>query len=131
MKIRIGKLEITLENMEELDALIERYGGEMVVGDSDQSNPQMPRHSSSGLDNRDRVVLQTLVNAGQGGVLAAELGKMLGKRGRGLRGAAQRWALRARIITDANVSPFEETRIGTQRALRFDGAHLAIAKGLL
>jgi len=130
MKVKIGKLEITLENMDELDELINRYGDDIAVEGGQQSSQSVSRQGRGILDNRDRVVLQTLLAAGTTGVQAAELGKMLGKRGRGLRGAAQRWAKRIGLTEGDEVNPFEETRIGTQRGLRLDAAYSAIAKGL-
>ena len=133
MKVRIGKLEIILENMDELDELIEKYGS--VIADSGGETPNTSIRRSTGGggidDRRDRVVLETLINAGSSGILATELGKMLGKRGRGTRGAAKRWAVKVGLVTDGGVEPFEEIRIGSQRGIRLDSTHLAMAKGLL
>ena len=131
MKVRIKGVEIYVETMDELDELIDRYGSEISTNEGESGVTRARQNSSKGLDTRDRVVLKTFVDAGSTGVPTVELGKMLGKRGRGTRGAARKWAERVGLSSDHTLDPFEECRVGTQRGLRIEAAHLAIAKGLL
>ena len=131
MKVRIRGVEIHVESLDELDDLIERYGSTIAADDGEVNSTPSRRNSSPKLDTRDRVVLERLVQAGSTGVPSTELGKILGKMGRGTRGAARRWASRIGLVQHDNVDPFEECRVGTKRGLRIESAHLAVAKGLL
>ena len=131
MRIKIGKLEFFPENEAEFDWVLDRYGAEIESDDSTKVEPKARRNASEGLDTHDRVILQRFVEAGTSGVTTSELGKLLGKRGRGTRGAANRWAVRVCLVNNENNNPFEECRVGSQRGLRIEGAHLGVAKELL
>ena len=65
MKIKIGLIEITDPTLDEMHALIERYGGSLDVG---TAVPIEERRSgnggSSSASHADRVVLERLVTAG-------------------------------------------------------------------
>ncbi len=137
MKVKIGNLEITVESLEELDKLVERYGGAPI-----ETGPQAggsPKASAAGAGGKahignkpaDGVVLQKLIDAGTNGVPTNVLGEILGKRGKGARGALRKWSKRVGLSSDDNLDTFEDCRSGTQRGIRLKASFLDVAKSLL
>lgn len=138
MKVRIGGLEIVDPTWEELDALIERYGV-VVQGSSDEGGHQetqeaqrtSPRKNGGSLSPCDRVVLERLISAGAAGMPTQELGEMLGRRGKSIRPGLVEWAKRIGLTNDANMDPFQETRVGSRRGARLKDSLQHVAKELL
>jgi len=136
MKVRIGNLEVTDITPEELDELVKKYGGGLPdAAPAKQSGhtahaPASVNKSPSGSTAQDATVLKSLIHAGAGGVLTATLGELLGKRGRGTRGALRRWSKRIGLNSDENLDTFEECRVGSQRGIRLKTSFLEVAKTL-
>lgn len=144
MKVRIGTLEVCDVTLDDLDELVKRYGGAVQAGGAGEGNSGAAAggtaHSGSSKaagsghhhgNTADTVILRKLVEGGSQGVPTADLGTMLGRRGKATRGAAQEWAHRMGIVGDAEMEAFEESRVGTQRALRLKPSLLDIAKAHL
>lgn len=127
MRVRIGQLEIIDPTPEELDELVEKYGG--FTGGEATSKIQKPKTSND--SPRDSVLLKTFVEAGMNGVAVNSAGGLLGRKGKAMRGAAREWAVRVGLSHDANSDPFDDCRIGTTRAIRIKGELLDLAKELL
>jgi hypothetical protein len=136
MKVKIGNLEITVETLDELDELVKRYGNASI-----ETSPQAEGGEKSGMHHAagkshagaapaDRVVLKKLIDAGTVGVPTNVLGEILGKRGKGARGALRKWSKRIGLNSDDNFDTFEDCRSGTQRGIRLKSSFLDVAKSL-
>lgn len=132
MKIRLGQLEFVDPTPEELDELVERYGGGVVGLSGDTSHQKPTKAGKNGLTDgpRDSVVLRAFVDAGLVGVSAKRVGSLLGRRGKAMRGAAKDWASRIGL-TRGTDDPFEECRVGTARGIRIKADLQDLAKELL
>jgi hypothetical protein len=134
MKIRIGALEIIDPSWEELEQLIQRFGGDFQSSDIDEGeNSELPRRRNGGASAAasDRVVLERLISAGNAGIPTQELGEILGRRGKSIRPGLQAWAVRIGLLTDKNIDPFEETRVGSRRGARLKPSFQPVARELL
>jgi hypothetical protein len=137
MKVKIGSLEITVETLDELDQLVQRYGNasiETVAQTGDGHKPSPAGAGSKvhvGSKPADGVVLQKLIDAGTNGVPTNVLGEILGKRGKGARGALRIWSKRVGLSSDDNLDVFEDCRSGTQRGIRLKSSFHDVAKSLL
>jgi hypothetical protein len=135
MKVRIGNLEVSDITPDELDELVKRYGGSLPDAPAEFSGRVTPPPANggkvpAGTTAQDATVLKSLIEAGTGGVLTGTLGELLGKRGRGTRGALRRWSQRIGLNSDENLDTFEECRVGTQRGIRLKSSFLEVAKSL-
>jgi hypothetical protein len=136
MKVRIGSLEISDVTIEDLDELVKRYGGSSIEATQADSGQKPDGHDASiktplGGGHADVVVLRKLVEAGTNGVPTNVLGELLGKRGKGARGALRKWSKRIGLSSDENLDTFEDCRSGTQRGIRLKSSFLDVAKSLL
>lgn len=133
MKIRIGQLEILDATPEEIDQLIERYGGCLAdTTESTGSSEIKPRRNGqTSYSTTDRVVLERLVNAGNDGAPTQEVGDVLGRRGKSTRRGLIEWAKRLGIVQDDAIDPFEDCRAGTKRGVRLKQSFLPVAQALL
>jgi hypothetical protein len=134
MKVRIGALEVADVTLDELDELVKRYGqlvqpteGETAKAADGKQSHKPHGHGAS----TDMVILRKFVEGGNQGVPTSTLGDMLGRRGKATRGAARKWAERVGLCPDPALDPFEESRVGTQRALRIKASLMDIAKAHL
>lgn len=131
MKVKIGNLEITVETLEELDELVKRYGGDSIDTSAAYNKHRKAAASKvAGATTADQVVLRKLIEAATTGVETNVLGEILGKRGRGARGALRRWSKRIGLTSDDNLDTFEDCRIGTKRGIRLKHSFLDVAKSL-
>jgi DNA adenine methylase len=135
MKVKIGNLEITVETLDELDELVKRYGNASIetspqTGDGHKPNVTGAGGKQVGSKPADGVVLQKLIDAGTNGVPTNVLGEILGKRGKGARGALRIWSKRVGLSSDDNLDVFEDCRSGTQRGIRLKSSFHDVAKSL-
>ncbi|HMD54610.1 MAG TPA: hypothetical protein VKJ65_08695 [Phycisphaerae bacterium] len=134
MKVKIGAVEISDISMDELEQILNRFGhmfsdDDRLAGlENAKSNTNMSIHGVSVSQPKDLVALQRFIDAGATGVPVKELGHILGKQGKAIRGAIQDWARRINLVTDGNIQPWEITRIGTQRGYRLKPALMDVAK---
>jgi hypothetical protein len=136
MKIRIGPIEIVDPTWEEVDAIIERYGGRLegtpAIGDEPAGVPEPSgRRRNGGATASARVVLERLIAAGNIGVPTQDLGEILGRRGKSIRPGLMAWALEIGLVSDRNIDPFEDTRVGSRRGARLKPSFQSVAKELL
>lgn len=140
MKVRIAGIEISDISLDELDEIVKRYShlaAQTPEGDGDghvhaSKAGGAPKTDLGGHANTtDQVILRKMVDAGLQGVPTADLGEMLGRRGKATRGAARKWAHRIGITAGPDSDPFDESRIGTQRALRIKPSLMDVAKAHL
>jgi hypothetical protein len=130
MKVKIGNLEITVESLEELDSLVQRYGANAAAeGGAQKSNQAERKLPNAGA--ADSVLLNKFVEAGGNGVTTIDVGTILGRQGKAARPALKEWAKRVGLTNDDNLEVFEEARVGTQRGVRLKSSLLDVAKHLL
>lgn len=135
VKVRIGALEICDPTWDELDRLIERYGGgfqlEAMTSVGDEVRPSRPISGNGSSRPCDRVVLERLARAGVAGVPTQDVGEVLGRRGKSIRPGLIEWARRMGLVHDENIDPFEECRAGSRRGVRFKSSFQHVAEQLL
>ena len=116
--IDIGGMKVPIDSWEELKeayVAITAYGIPLSVGD-DPNGPARKIESSGaqGLNPGDRTLLAQFIEAGDRGLLTGQLAQAVGKKGKGVRPALERWSRRIGLVTDENASAFEQVK-------RFDG----------
>lgn len=138
--IVVRGLQITVDDWEELDEAIQRYGGEPLIltpaaskgdGQRDGRESLVQRHTHSTLGPQDRALLQQLVEGGRRGVLTAHVGRVLGARGKGVRPALERWSRQIGLVTGDGGSAFAPVRRNDGRAYRLSEVHLRGAREML
>jgi hypothetical protein len=114
-------VRIQVDSWAEVREAIQELGRDLVVSagpedDSDEARPsRVENHSAGGgLHHFDRTLLAQFIDAGDRGILTQELGKALGKRGKGIRPELDRWSRRISLVTQDQASAFEAIK-------RFDG----------
>lgn len=133
MKVKIGNLEVTVDSLDELDELVNRYGN-LAATSADEAGKTLKRTGDShpvGAGAADTVLLKKLVEAGDAGVTTIDVGTILGRRGKAARPALKEWAKRVGLTTDDNLEPFEDARVGTQRGLRIIKSLQPVAEHIL
>jgi hypothetical protein len=133
-KVRIGRLEISCESLEELDELVGRYGAgegaEPVSGGAARQSSGAA--GSNGESSRDLQLLRALVDAGETGMAAGTVSSMLGGvRGRTVPVAVRKWAVRVKLADAEDNSACVPARPGGQRGWRLNPGALGAAKLLL
>src|SRR5262245_15688252 len=94
MKARIGIVEIVDVSFDELDELVRRYGGISETAPL----PTKAMVVVGGVA-ADRVILERFIQAASGGISTNDLGQLLGRRGKGVKPALDKWAARVALIT--------------------------------
>jgi hypothetical protein len=135
MKVTIQGLDVSVDSMDELEELIQRFGGSATPGDaSKKKHVSSPTNGSNGETNsvtHDRVILQHMVDAGDVGVHTNTLGDMLGRKGKAVGAALVQWAIKIRLVADASNNPFEKARPSGGRGWKLKATMMSIAKQLL
>ena len=138
MKIKIGQLEITDVSMDELQALVARFGGSVEQGGNGgpagADGSGKPNGGNGTIPERpsDRVVLERLVKAGTAGAPTQEVGEVLGFRGKSIKRGLLSWARRIGLVQDDGIDPFEDCRAdGTRRGVRLKASLVPVAQKLL
>jgi hypothetical protein len=132
MKARIRGIEITDITLEELDDLIQRYGEDASTGPGLPSPKPGNGSGANGGSPQDRIILERFVAGGSNGVHTTELGHLLGKQGKGVKPALDRWAKRIKLVVEDNSGdPFEKARPDGDRGWRLRSALLPVAAALL
>ena len=141
MKLKIGPIEVSDLSLDELYALLDRYAdGAELPGSQAIASADSTPHADGGVGNgighsashADRVVLEKLVRSGNAGVPTQDLGEILGRRGRAIRGGLQSWAGRVGLVQDDGIDPFDDCRAdGTRRGVRLKASLLPVAEKIL
>jgi hypothetical protein len=132
--VRVRGIEIVCDSLDDVDAIIDRYGlaGDVPLGR--QSSSISNGGSSSGSQRTpsgDMTLLRELVEAGSVGVKSLVIGQMLSASGRGMGPALDRWAERVGLKQPGNVSPLEVARPEGKRGWRLNSGGLIVAKDVL
>ena len=129
--VRVRGVEIICESLEDVDRLIERYGGAPGSPSSPDLASTMARGGPSGVAAHDLAVLHALINAGTQGVTSESIGHMLGTKGKGIPPALRRWAMRIGIAQNEDGDALEAARPQGARGWRLKDGSLAVARTIL
>lgn len=129
--ISIKGIAIQVESWEELDEIIQRYGGDIAIS-ADNSNVKAPKPPSGGsLAMNDRVLLQQFVDTESKGILNKDLGKFLGSKGKSIGPALRKWGLRIGLAHDEKAEAFERFNRPDGRGYRLSAPFTKVAQNLL
>jgi hypothetical protein len=115
-------IKVTVDSWAELREAIQELGlgggvvseeGGMPTGPSIGHRSEQPP-GSSGLSHADRTLLTQFIEAGDRGMLTQQLSHAMGKKGKGVRPALERWSRQINLVTQEGASAFETVK-------RFDG----------
>ena len=127
--ITIKGIAVQVEDIEELDAFISRYGSDVShVSDDIKPNKKTP---SGALSMNDRSLLQQFVDRDNKGVLNKDLGKFLGASGKAIGPALRKWGLRIGLSHHDKQQAFERFNRPDGRGYKLSAPFTAIAKQLL
>jgi hypothetical protein len=137
--ILVRGLQIPVDNWDEVDEAVERYGGEPLVvttpsprGEGERSERQgQSRQGAPNLSADERALLRQFIEGGARGVLTSQIGPVLGAQGKGMRPALERWSRRIGLVTGDSGSAFVPYRRNDGRAYRLTDVHLRGARELL
>jgi hypothetical protein len=138
--IVVRGLQFTVDNWEELDEAIQRYGGEPMIlapaapsGDAPKEGgpPRRGHQAHSTLGAEGRALLMQFVEGGIRGVLTAQIGPVLGAQGKGIRPALERWSRQIGLVGAGTGSAFTPVRRNDGRAYRLTDVHLRGAREML
>jgi hypothetical protein len=130
--IEIRGVKVPVDSWEEIRDAIEAFGGEITVTSGEGSQDNARRSvQPSGLSPTDRTLLEQFIEAGQRGVLTQHLGHALGKRGKGIRPALERWSRRIGLVTEEQATAFEPMKRFDGRGFRMVDHYIRAANQLL
>lgn len=113
----IGTVKVPVDSWVELKEAITEFGP-MIVGITASDEPtrteQAANRIDSSLGHAERTLLLQFVEAVDRGLLTAQLSQALGKKGKGVRPALEKWSRRIGLVTEENATAFESIK-------RFDG----------
>jgi hypothetical protein len=113
--IEIGGVKVPVESWAELREAIQELGQGVVLADAPTGRRDEPTSKGASLLNHgDRTLLIQFIEAGDRGLLTHQIGQALGKQGKGVRPALERWAQKIGLVTEENATAFESLK-------RFDG----------
>lgn len=113
--ITVRGVQIVVNSWEEVREAIAELGNEVLsieAGRSKETAPKAPQ--SGGLNHNDRTLMIQFVEAGDRGLLTSQIAQAVGKKGKGVRPALERWSRRIELVTEDGASAFEAIK-------RFDG----------
>ncbi len=132
--VRVRGVEIICDTLDDLDAIVERYGSEGEAPSVHAAAAAASRNGSSGaaLSGRsaDVALLQTLLEAGNTGVKSEAIGHMIKARGKGFAPALTRWATRVGFSDAESNFPLEPARPEGARGWRLKDGAMVMAKAL-
>lgn len=116
--VEIGGMKVPIDSWDELkEAYYTFMASGIPLSVSDDPNGSARKNESSsapGLNPGDKTLLAQFIEAGDRGLLTGQLAQAVGKKGKGVRPALERWSRRIGLVTEENASAFEAVK-------RFDG----------
>src|SRR6185312_5648149 len=115
--IDFGGVMIPVDSWAELKEAIQELGPSVVVmseGAANRVSASQKQEGGSQLSHGDRTMLLQFVEAGSRGILTGQLAQAVGKKGKGVRPALEKWSRKIGLVTEENTSAFEAVK-------RFDG----------
>ncbi len=125
---------IPIDSWDELDELVRRYGdatlavGQERTGDAE---PQPTGRYGAALNPPDRALLQQFVEAGGRGLLTTQISPAVGRKGKGIRPALDRWSRKVGLVTADGASAFAPVKRADGRGFRLNDVHLVGARSIM
>lgn len=131
----IGTIKVPVDSWAELKEAMAEFGS-LVVGVAPVEGPsRSPEIHSSGpstaLSHADRTLLTQFLEAGERGLLTGQLSQALGKKGKGVRPALEKWSRKIQLITEENTTAFEPIKRFDGRGFRMLDHYRRIASSML
>jgi hypothetical protein len=131
-KVNVKGIDVEVTSLEELDALIRRYGVDRPSAKPptpirNSASTNRPSDGSVSSKDADYSLLQRFVKA-RHGVPSAEISSVLGAKKRGLPGALERWATRVGLIRKGQRLPMGRNRVDGNRVWVLTREGLVLAK---
>ena len=113
--IEIGGIKVPVDSWAELKEAIQELGPGLIVSDSIPNGaPRREESAGQSMGHGDRQLLIQFIDSGERGLLTQQIGQALGKQGKGVRPALERWSRKIGLVTEENATAFEQHK-------RFDG----------
>jgi len=129
--VRVRGIEIVCESLEDVDAIIDRYGSaegadvRPIIGSSNGSATRGNRGGG------DMALLRQFIEAGSTGVTSTVIGQMLGTAGKGVPPALQRWGIRIGLAENQASLPLEQARPKGARGWRLNEGGMITAREIV
>jgi hypothetical protein len=113
-----GIIKVPVDSWAELKEAMSEFGTLLLgISSADDAVSRPEQNSTSGavsLNHGERTLLVQFVEAAERGLLTGQLSQALGKKGKGVRPALEKWSRRIGLVTEENTTAFEPVK-------RFDG----------
>jgi hypothetical protein len=131
--IPVKGVPVPVDSWEELDELIQRYGGDVGLSGVDlgAGGATRTRHLSHHLLTADRAILQKFVERESKGLLNKDLGAFLVAEGKAIRPALRKWAIKIKLADSEDAKIFESFSRPDGRGYKLSSAYADIAKAIL
>jgi hypothetical protein len=131
--IPVKGVPIPVDSWEELDELIQRYGGDVSLAGIDNSGEGTirTRRTNSNLPTDDRAILQKFVERESKGLLNKELGAFLMAERKSIRPALRKWGVKVGLAPSEQAKVFDPFNRPDGRGYRLSDAFIHIAKAIL
>jgi hypothetical protein len=131
--VRVRGVEIMCDTLDDLDAIVDRYGStdEAPTSRLATGTKNGSASSASGGKGGDNTLLKTLVEAGTAGVRSTVIGHMISAKGKGFTPALRRWAVRVGFTDAESNFPLEQARPDGARGWRLKEGALVMARDLV
>lgn len=131
--IPVKGVPVPVDSWEELDELIQRYGADVSLIDTEKAESQSRSqgHRTHHLPTADRAILKKFVERESKGLLNKDLGAFLGVEGKSIRPALRKWAVKIKLAESEDVRVFEPFSRPDGRGYKLSAAFMHVARALL
>jgi hypothetical protein len=116
--IEVAGIRVPVDSWAELKEAIQEFGSNLITmgeeGAAAQRQEPNGNSHTSNLAHGDRTLLVQFIEAGERGLLTSQLSQALGKKGKGVRPALERWSRKIGLVTEEGLTAFDAHK-------RFDG----------
>jgi hypothetical protein len=128
-----GGVQVPIDDFEELDALVERYGGDalIVTAASSSETKTKGRGKSADLSASNRALLEQFVAAGSKGLPTSQIGPAVGKKGKGIKPALERYARSIGLVEQDGANAFVAVKGKEGRGFKLGVVHFQAARTML
>jgi hypothetical protein len=128
-----GGVQVPIDDIEELDAFVERYGGEalIVTATSNADSKSKGRGKGADLSASNRALLEQFVAAGSKGLPTSQIGPAVGKQGKGIKPALERYARSIGLVDNDDAQAFLAVKGAEGRGFKLGEVHIQAARSML
>lgn len=132
--IPVNGVHIPVDSWEELDELIQRYGGNVGVAGIEgaaENTHRSHRRGGHHLPTTDRAILKNFFERENKGLLNKDLGAFFGVEGKAIKPALRKWGVKIKLADSEEARVFESFNRPDGRGYKLSPAFMHIAKALL